>query len=74
MHPRINKLYQETLQVEALRVEEAAIVLGVGRSKVFELIRSGALASVKIDKSRRVRRRDAMEYLERLPLAEADIA
>jgi excisionase family DNA binding protein len=33
---------------------EAAEMLGVGRSKVYELMSSGALRSVKIGRSRRV--------------------
>lgn len=37
-----------------LRVEEAADLLGVGRTRVYELIGSGALQSVKIGGSRRV--------------------
>lgn len=35
-----------------LTVPEAAKVLGIGRTKVFELIRRGELQSVKIDNSR----------------------
>lgn len=45
-----------------LRVEEAAELLSVSRSKAFELIASGELESVKIDKLRRVPR-DAVEAL-----------
>jgi len=33
---------------------EAAQALGIGRSKVYELLRSGALASVRIDTCRRI--------------------
>ncbi len=33
---------------------EAAHALGIGRSKVYELLRSGALASVRIDTCRRI--------------------
>ena len=33
---------------------EAAVALGIGRSKVYELLRSGALESVHIGRSRRV--------------------
>jgi excisionase family DNA binding protein len=35
-------------------VPEAAKILGIGRTKVFQLIKRGALQSVKIDGSRRV--------------------
>jgi excisionase family DNA binding protein len=37
-----------------LTAEEAAEVLGIGRSKVYELMASGVLASVKIGSCRRV--------------------
>ena len=36
------------------RVEEVAELLGIARSRVFGLISTGELASVKIGKSRRV--------------------
>lgn len=36
------------------RPEEAAEVLGLGRTKVYELIASGELRSVKIGSARRV--------------------
>ncbi|MEV0228013.1 helix-turn-helix domain-containing protein [Nonomuraea sp. NPDC050786] len=37
-----------------LRPEEAADYLGIGRTKVYELIRSGALRSVRIGSLRRI--------------------
>ena len=37
-----------------LTVEEVARALRIGRSRVFDLIKSGELASVKIGHSRRV--------------------
>jgi excisionase family DNA binding protein len=33
---------------------EAATALGIGRSKVYELLRNGTLASVRIDTCRRI--------------------
>jgi excisionase family DNA binding protein len=38
-----------------LKVPEAAVRLGVSRAKLYELIASGALPAVKIDRCRRVR-------------------
>ncbi len=40
-----------------LKPEEAAEVIGVGHSKIFELIRVGALESVRIGACRRIRLR-----------------
>ena len=37
-----------------VRAEDAAIALGIGRTKVYELMRSGALRSVKIGGLRRI--------------------
>lgn len=49
-----------------LTAEEAAYALRVGRSKVYELMRSGALRSVKIGGSRRVSATALAEYVARL--------
>jgi excisionase family DNA binding protein len=49
-----------------LRPEEAAQVLGLGRTKVYELIRSGALRSVKVGNSRRVSTAALAEYVNQL--------
>lgn len=45
-----------------LTPEEAAEALGIGRTKVYELMASGALASVRIGRCRRVPR-DALTEL-----------
>ena len=44
------------------RVEDAAKVLSLGRSKTFELIASGRLKSVQIGRSRRVPRSALEEF------------
>jgi excisionase family DNA binding protein len=49
-----------------LRVEEVAELLGVGRTRVYQLIREGELASIKIDGSRRVPTTAVEQYLVRL--------
>lgn len=49
-----------------LTVEEAAEVIGIGRTKAFELIAIGAIESVRIGASRRVPRAAVGEYVERL--------
>ncbi|MFC9559598.1 helix-turn-helix domain-containing protein [Agromyces sp. NPDC056965] len=46
--------------------ESAARLLGIARSTLYELLSSGALPSVKIGRSRRIRR-DAIEmFVDRL--------
>ena len=48
------------------RVTEVAIFLNVSRSKVYELLVSGDLPSVKIDRTRLVRGSDLRDYVESL--------
>ena len=50
-----------------LTVEEAADCLCVGRTYMFDLIRSGAVASVRVGKLRRVRPEDLERYVAALP-------
>ena len=54
------------LPVLLVRPEDAARVLGVGRTKVYELIRSGALRSVRFDGLRRVPVAALIEFVARL--------
>lgn len=49
-----------------LTVEEAARELGIGRSRMFELIGSGEVDSVKVGRSRRVPTAALGEYIDRL--------
>lgn len=51
------------------RVPEVAEALGISRAKVYQLIQSGALRSVKIDSSRLVRFADLMEFVADLGVA-----
>lgn len=46
--------------------EEAARAIGIGRSKLYELLRSGRIESVRIGGSRRVPRQALEEYVDRL--------
>jgi excisionase family DNA binding protein len=46
-----------------LRVPEVAARLSMSRGKVYELMRSGALPSVRIDRSRRIRARDLEAFV-----------
>ena len=49
-----------------LRVHEAAAVLGVGRSTVYELINSGALRGLRVGRSLRVATEDIEVYISAL--------
>ena len=48
------------------RVPEVAVILNISRSKVYELLGSGELPSVKIDRTRLIRGSDLREYVESL--------
>ena len=49
----------------ALRVTDAAAFLGVSRSKIYELVRSGALCSARVGGRRVVLRASAQALLAR---------
>jgi excisionase family DNA binding protein len=49
-----------------LRPEEAAEVLAIGRNKLFELLASGELESVRLGGSRRVPLDGLVEFVARL--------
>ena len=53
-----------------LTIDEAARQLGCGKAKVYELIRTGELPSVKIGRRRVVRWADVDALLERRSQAE----
>ena len=48
------------------RIPEVARLLSLGRSKVYELVRSGVLPSVRIDGCRRVKGEDVIAFVESL--------
>lgn len=49
-----------------LKPEEAALVLGVGRSVLYELLGTGRIESVQVGRSRRIPWAALEEYVERL--------
>lgn len=55
------------------RVEEVAELLNVGRTKVFDLIRSGELGSVKVGGSRRITEKAIEDYIDSL-VVESEVA
>ena len=48
------------------RIDEAAELLSISRSRVYELVRSGQIRTVKVGKSHRVPARSLDEYVARL--------
>jgi excisionase family DNA binding protein len=55
-----------------LTPSEAAEILGIGRSKLYELIARGSIRSVKLDRCRRLRRSDVDLFIRGLSAAPAD--
>ena len=56
----------ELIGKQNLRIKEAAQFLGLGRSKVYELIGSGRLKSIKVDSARRIPVAALTEFLAAL--------
>ncbi|WP_055483088.1 helix-turn-helix domain-containing protein [Sphaerimonospora mesophila] len=54
-----------------VRPEEAAKLLGIGRTKVYALMRCGALRSVRIDGLRRIPAAALTEFVARLEQEQA---
>lgn len=48
------------------RPEEAASILGVSRTRVYDLIGSGALRSVKLGRARRIPMEALRDFVDRL--------
>lgn len=49
-----------------LKVEEAAALLGIGRTLLYELMREGQIRSVQVGRLRRLRRADLETYAAQL--------
>jgi excisionase family DNA binding protein len=49
-----------------LTLEEAAQALGISRSKLYELLRAGAIECVRIDRLRRIPLQALHQFVERL--------
>jgi excisionase family DNA binding protein len=54
-------------------VEEVGQVLGLGRTKVYDLIRRGELASVRIGQCRRVTHAALISFVADLPRTSGDL-
>jgi excisionase family DNA binding protein len=53
---------------QLLTVGEAAAILGIGRSTLYELMTRGAITSVKVGRCRRFRRSDVNRFIRDLRL------
>ena len=51
-------------------VEEAAEVLGIGRSKLYELLGTGVIPSIRIGTCRRIAALDLADLVDKLRLAD----
>lgn len=71
--PKITRRRDVSAQVSPLayRIESAAAALGVGRSKVFKMIKDGEIPARKIGGSTVILREDLEAYLASTPIAEA---
>lgn len=49
-----------------LSVNEAAVMLGLGRSLVYQLVMCGDLPSIKLNRARRIPVQALEEYVQRL--------
>lgn len=61
-----NEMEQEYVPVLLLRVEEAALRLGIGRTSLYQLISAGEVESIQIGGLRRVPVPCLQEYVDRL--------
>ena len=48
-----------------MRIPEVAKELSLSKSKTYQLVQSGEITSIKIDKSRRVTRESLNDYIDR---------
>lgn len=54
--PRVTTKRWPDRRPETLRVEEVAQILGIGRTKTYELIKEGVIPALKLGGARRVSR------------------
>jgi excisionase family DNA binding protein len=57
---------KEVRPVQAYTVEQVAKILHVGRDKVYQLLRTGQLNSIKIGNSRRITNQHLAEFITAL--------
>ncbi len=63
---RMERGSEERVPRLALRISEAAAMLGIGRSKMYGLIRAGKVRSILVGDVMRIRVCDLSAYLEEM--------
>ncbi|WP_316247667.1 helix-turn-helix domain-containing protein [Nonomuraea sp. PA05] len=63
---------REVTHLKAYKVEEIAELLGVGRDKIYELIRTRQLHSIKIGRSRRITEQQLADFITSLEQVDQD--
>ena len=60
---------RQAMELERLLVspEEAAAMIGIGRTRIYELLARGEIPSRRIGRSRRIDPADVRAYVDRLP-------
>lgn len=57
---------QQSIAPLAVSPEEAGRLIGMGRTRVFEAMRTGDLPSFKIGRTRRIRMDDLRQFVDKL--------
>lgn len=57
-------MYQNVTPL-SVSAEQAADLTGIGRTRVFELLRTGELPSFKVGRTRHIRYEDLREFIDR---------
>lgn len=70
VRPNVWLMTSEEIPPLLFTVDQVARLLGIGRHRVFDLIREGGLRSVKVGASRRVSARALSDYVAELEAGE----
>ncbi|MFI9594410.1 helix-turn-helix domain-containing protein [Nonomuraea sp. NPDC052265] len=71
-HRRSQSRQREAKHLKAYKVEEVAELLGVGRDKIYQLIRTRQLHSIKIGRSRRITDQHLADFITSLEQIDQD--
>ncbi|MGW2155007.1 helix-turn-helix domain-containing protein [Nonomuraea sp. NPDC001699] len=71
-HRRSQNRQREVKHLNAYKVEEVAELLGVGRDKIYQLIRTRQLHSIKIGRARRITDQHLADFITSLEQIDQD--